>query len=90
MKGCLDRGPLRPTSPIQAADKERSGDADRRAEVTGPPTWLLPLFECESQPPTLLCFHVEADAQVAAGVEEPVVGGRGDVKRQPTLLTCRH
>lgn len=24
MKGCLDRGPLRPTNPIQPADKERS------------------------------------------------------------------
>lgn len=40
--------------------------------------------------PTLLGLHVEAYAQVAAGVEEPVVGGRGDVEGQPALLSCRH
>lgn len=40
--------------------------------------------------PTLLRLHVEADAQVAAGLEEPVVGGRGDVKGQPALLSCSH
>lgn len=35
IKGCLDRGPLRPTKPIQPADKERSGRLyeERRAEI---------------------------------------------------------
>lgn len=40
--------------------------------------------------PTLLGLHVKADAQVAAGVEQPVVGGGGDVEGQPALLSCRH
>lgn len=43
-----------------------------------------------SRAPTLLRLHVEADTQVAAGLEEPVVGGRGDVKGQPALLSCSH
>lgn len=43
-----------------------------------------------SRAPTLLRLHVEADAQVAAGLEEPVVGGGGDVEGQPAFLSCSH
>ena len=39
---------------------------------------------------TLLRLHVQADPQVAARVEEPVVGGRRDVEGQPALLPGRH
>lgn len=34
MKGCLERGPLRPTNPIQPADRERSGRGSR--DITAP------------------------------------------------------
>jgi len=36
--------------------------------------------------PTFLCLHIEPNAQVTARVEEPAVGGRGDVEGQPPFL----
>lgn len=46
---------------------------------------------CEpSKEATFFRLHVKADAQIAAGLEEPVVGGGGDVEGQPALLTCSH
>lgn len=43
IKGCLDRGPLRPTSPIQPADKERSG-RENTSDITGPHHTTVPLM----------------------------------------------
>lgn len=39
---------------------------------------------------TFLRLHIETYTQVAARLEQPVIGGWGDVKGQPTLLSCRH
>lgn len=93
MKGCLERGPRRPTRPIQPADSERSevGGGGRRE-------WRIRAVESATQTSqgnvskaaTSFRLHVEADAQVTAGLEEPVVGGGGDVEGQPALLTCSH
>lgn len=55
MKGCLDRGPLRPTNPIHPADKERSGDDAQNGEQRWWEPPIRPLLLCgvnvSSHPP---------------------------------------
>lgn len=99
MKGCLERGPLRPTKPIQPADRERSG---KQAFPMKTSRWELNTHGCLVESccsvkvnhpraaHTFLGLHVETYAEVAAGMQEPVVGGRGDVEGQPALLSCSH
>lgn len=101
IKGCLERGPRRPTKPIQPADSERSEVGRGRGWGWGEVRGCTVLKEvmkqstdnaaCDlSKAATSFCLHVKADAQVAAGLEEPVVGGGGHVEGQPALLTCSH
>lgn len=93
MKGCLDRGPRRPTKPIQPAESERSEVGWGWVEERGYTVFEEELQHdvCElSKAATFFRLHVEADSQVAAGLEEPAVGGGGHVEGQPALLACSH
>lgn len=107
MKGCLERGPLRPTKPTQPADNERSERGKEHSEDINrylysklqfnmntimhqnKPSIILIFFgSVTNEMLTILCFHVQSDAQVASWLQEPVVAGRRYIKGQPALLPC--